>query len=343
MKQLIRRVMAQMGYEIRRNQPPPAPEERPDAVVEVDTLQSLRDRLAWSETLRRIHTRDSLEIAQQGYELRRIQVPPPVPAENQDAAAEVDKLRSLRERLDWSETLHRIHTRDTVEIEELLRYTDLPGLPRREGREQQLAQLIGTKVSAALYIVAALHESLAVEGDICEFGVAQGATSTLIASEIMGTSRRLFLFDSFEGLPAPTKEDRLIDDIFNLGSMEAYQGTMASPESQVLARLAEINFPAERTVVMKGWVNETLAMPEAPRQVAFAYLDLDFYEPTRDSLRFMDAHMPPGGRVVVDDCGFFSEGAQVAIDEFMASTEGRWTLHKPLPFAGHFVTLRRIA
>jgi len=282
-------------------------------------------------------------LARQGYEIRRIQNPPLAPAPSPAAPVEADTLQSLRDRLGWSETLRRIHTRDTVEIEELLRHTDLPGLPRREGREQQLSNLIGTNVCEALYIVAALHEALAVEGDICEFGVAQGATSALIASEIMSTSRRFFLFDSFEGLPAPTKEDRLIDDIFNLGSMEAYRGTMASPETQVLSRLAEVGFPTERTVVMKGWVNETLAKPNAPQQVAFAYLDFDFYEPIWDGLRYIDAHMQPGGRVVVDDYGFFSEGAQLATDEFVASTNGRWTLHKPLPFAGHFVTLRKNA
>ncbi len=72
-----------------------------------------------------------------------------------------------------------------------------------------------------------LNRALGLDGDVCEFGVAQGATSALIANEIRGTEKDLWLFDSFEGLPKPTDHDILIDDIFNLGSIDRYQGTMA--------------------------------------------------------------------------------------------------------------------
>ena len=64
-------------------------------------------------------------------------------------------------------------------------------------------ELIGTTIGEAIYVIQNLHEGLRVSGDVCEFGVAQGATSRLLASEIMSTDRKLWLFDSFEGLPAP--------------------------------------------------------------------------------------------------------------------------------------------
>jgi hypothetical protein len=181
-----------------------------------------------------------------------------------------------------------------------------------------------------------------VEGDICEFGVAQGATSQLIASEIMNTDRVFWLFDSFEGLPAPTKEDRLIDDIFELGSMAQYEGTMKSPETEVLGRLDKVKFPRSRLRVMKGWVNDSIKRPDVPSRVAFAYVDFDFYEPIKDALYFLDERMLPGAHVVVDDYGFFSEGAQLATDEFVAAMNGKWKLTKPLPLAGHFVTLEKL-
>ena len=254
-----------------------------------------------------------------------------------------EEIATLRERLVFSETMRQIHRRDGVEIENLLRMVALPDLPKRDGREVQLGDLIGTNVCEALYLVDALHKGMQVEGDICEFGVAQGATSQLIASEIMASKRNLWLFDSFEGLPAPTKEDRLIDDIFNLGSMAKYQGTMMSPETEVLGRLDKVKFPRERLRVMKGWVNETVARPDVPSRVAFAYVDFDFYEPIKDALIFLDKRMLPGARIVVDDYGFFSEGAQLATDEFVAATGGRWKLSKPLPLAGHFVTLEKLS
>lgn len=276
-----------------------------------------------------------------GFEVRRISseyLPAPGKSESSD-----ETIARLRERLIWSETLRRIHQRDAIEIEELLRLVALPDLPRRAGREQQLSNLIGTNVAKGVYVVAALIEALAVEGAICEFGVAQGATSALIASEIMNTDRQFYLFDSFEGLPAPSKEDRLIDDIFNLGSMKAYQGAMASPETEVLGRLAGVQFPRDRTHIRKGWINESLKRDDVPARVAFAYVDFDFYEPIKVALEWIDQRSSVGARVVVDDYGFFSEGAQLATDEFISSTKGRWTLHKPLSVAGHFVTLRREA
>jgi hypothetical protein len=239
-------------------------------------------------------------------------------------------------------TFRRIRKQDAIEIESMLRMLALPKLPARNGREDALTNLLGTTVSEALYVVDALHRGLATPGAICEFGVAQGATSRLIAEEILATDRHFYLFDSFEGLPPPTEKDRLIDDIFNLGSMAAYTGTMRSPETEVLAKLDRVGFPRQRLHLMKGWVSDTLARPDAPKAVAFAYVDFDFYEPIRDALVYLDGVMQVGGSIVVDDYGFFSEGAQLATDEFVAANAPRWKLTKPLKSAGHFVVLDKV-
>jgi len=105
-----------------------------------------------------------------------------------------------------------------------------------------MTQLKGTPPSEALHLVWHLNRVLHLEGDVCEFGIAQGATSALIANEIRGTEKELWLFDSFEGLPMPTGKDILIDDIFSLGSIEKYQGTMACGQEQVIGRLNSISF-----------------------------------------------------------------------------------------------------
>lgn len=245
--------------------------------------------------------------------------------------------------LQLSKIMRDIHSRDVVEIEELYRRFVFPDLPRNDRRPALLHNLIGTTIGEAMYIIEHLHRGISGPGDICEFGVAQGATSRLLASEIMTTDRRLWLFDSFEGLPAPGPEDRLIDDIFNLGSMSKYQGTMASPESEALQKLEGIGFPAARTRVKKGWIKETIQSSDLPRQIAFAYIDFDFYEPIKDALEFVDERLPVGGRIVVDDYGFFSEGAQLAVDQFVKSRGGKFKFELPLPFAGHFCILNKIS
>lgn len=247
-----------------------------------------------------------------------------------------DEWRQLR-------TMRAVHKGDVVEIEELYRRFVFPDLPRDGRRADALHELHGTTVGEAIYIVHHLHQALAVAGDVCEFGCNEGATSRLLAQEILPhRDRTLWLFDSFEGLPAPTEKDRLIDDIAGLGSIGAYRGLMRAAEDQVRDKLAKVPFPPERTRLIKGWINETLARPEVPTAACFAYVDFDFYEPIRDALMFLDRVMPPGGRIVVDDYGFFSEGAQLAVDEFVAASAGRFVRHMPLPMAGQFCILERV-
>ena len=72
-----------------------------------------------------------------------------------------------------------------------------------------LIDLKGTSLVEGINIVNSLVEVLNLDGDVCEFGVAQGKTSKLIAYLIKNTEKKFFLFDSFRGLPKPSKEDEL--------------------------------------------------------------------------------------------------------------------------------------
>ena len=87
-----------------------------------------------------------------------------------------------------------------------------------------LEDLKGTSHVESLKIIEGVVETIHLSGDVCEFGVAQGKTSKLISYLIMNTQKNIYLYDSFEGLPKPGVKDKLKDDIFNLGKMEAYEG-----------------------------------------------------------------------------------------------------------------------
>ncbi len=226
-------------------------------------------------------------------------------------------------------------------VADLMRDLVFSDLPETAGRPELLGRLVGTGPAEAMYILGFLHRSLICPGDVCEFGVAQGATSALLANEIVFSDKALWLYDSFEGLPAPSEHDDLIDDIFDLGHMARYEGTMKCCEDLVRGRLAEIGFPAERTHIRKGWVEETLGNTESPERVCFAYLDFDFFEPTATVLSFLAERLSPGGHIVVDDYGFFSSGVQKAVDTFVAESDGRFVLERPVPSAGHFRILHR--
>jgi len=219
-------------------------------------------------------------------------------------------------------------------------FQDLPELP---GRVPLLVKLQGTGLTEALWLLGFLHRSLDVDGDICEFGVAQGATSALLANEIRTTSRRLWLFDSFEGLPRPGKQDVLLDDIYGLGKIEKYAGRMVEDQAQVVGRLRQIGFPVARARIVPGFIEDVIGQPGLPDQVCFAYIDFDFYAPIRTALEFLDTRVPEGGCVMVDDYGHFSAGSQTAVDEFVALRADRWKLTLPPAFAGRFALLERVS
>lgn len=227
------------------------------------------------------------------------------------------------------------------EFHDALRALLFPRLPETPGRTELMARLLGTGISQAMYLLGELHAALGQPGDVCEFGVAQGATSALLANEIRGTGKTLWLYDSFTGLPRPSPQDQLKDDIFHLGQIERYEGEMRCDPAEVQARLAQIGFPRDRYRLCPGLVEESLVEGAGPAQVCFAYVDFDFYQPILHALDYLDRHLAPDGRIVVDDYDFFSTGAKTAVDEFVSRHGGRYVLEKPAAFAGYFCLLRR--
>jgi O-methyltransferase len=213
-----------------------------------------------------------------------------------------------------------------------------------EIRPKLLARLLGTEPSQAYYIIQSLSRCKEIHGDICEFGVAQGETSALIANEIVShRDKCLHLFDSFEGLPEPTDKDKLKSDIFSLGSIEAYTGTMAYPEDNVKNLLEAISFPNQRYFIHKGFIEQIINNDDGlPRKVSFAFLDFDFYEPTRIALEFLDAVTTKGSIIIVHDYDWFSTGAKTAVDEFIDKKKFVYDIVLPNPRYDAIAILTRI-
>src|SRR5690606_12212049 len=139
--------------------------------------------------------------------------------------------------------LFRAYPSLVSQMHDALRALLFPELPVVEGRLELMPKLLGTGIPEAMYMLAELHAAIREPGDVCEFGVAQGATSALLANESRGTTKQLWLYDSFEGLPKPSPQDQLKDDIFNRGSIERYEGEMRCDPRELEFRLAEIGFP----------------------------------------------------------------------------------------------------
>jgi len=175
----------------------------------------------------------------------------------------------------------------------------------------------------ALYNAIEYIEAAGIPGDIVECGVWRGGSSRLAALKLraLGSSARtLHLFDTFEGMPAPTDADvqhstgetaaRILDRgerVEDANNEWAY-----APLSGVQRTMAETGYP--RVKYIQGKVEETLPA-SAPAQIALLRLDTDWYESTRHELEHLYPRLADGGVLIIDDYGYW-EGARKAVDEY---------------------------
>ena len=230
-----------------------------------------------------------------------------------------------------------------VEMEGLYRELVFKDLPQfNENRISLFLNLEGTNIGEAIYLVRYLHQSLKLDGDVCEFGVAAGRTSALLAQEIRDTDKNIWLFDSFKGLSRPTDRDKLKDDIYSLGRIQRYEGEMAFNVGAVKNALSRISIPEARIKIVAGFIATTIQRLDLPKKVCFAYVDFDFYEPILTALNFLNNTLQKGGFVIVDDYDFFSTGAKTAVDEFLNAHRQTYKFSTPLKSAGYFCILEKI-
>ncbi len=152
-----------------------------------------------------------------------------------------------------------------------------------------------------------------VPGDFVECGVWRGGSS-IFAKAVLKTygvtDRKVWLADSFEGMPAQTEADKVDQDLSSMRYLA------------VSREAVEINFRRfdlfdDNVRFVKGWFSESL--PTAPiQQIAILRLDADLYSSTMDALNALHSKLSKGGFVIIDDYGGW-EGCRTAVTEFRAA------------------------
>ncbi len=151
-----------------------------------------------------------------------------------------------------------------------------------------------------------------IAGDFIETGVWRGGSCIFmrgILEAYADATRRVFVADSFEGLPPP-----------NTAEYPADAGYEFNKVKQLSVSLDDVkrNFQAyglldERVVFLKGWFKDTLH--EAPiDSIAVLRLDGDLYESTIQSLDALYHKVSPGGFVIIDD--YFLQPCANAVTDF---------------------------
>lgn len=147
-------------------------------------------------------------------------------------------------------------------------------------------------------------------GTVVEFGCYVGTTSLYIRRVLdsLDSDRGFHVYDSFEGLPEKTSEDRSpLGEQFRAGELAASKKSFIREFQK-----AGLKTP----VIHKAWFRDLVAA-DIPERIAFAYLDGDYYDSIKIPLELITPYLTPGATIVVDDYGNQAlPGARRAVDEW---------------------------
>jgi len=146
-------------------------------------------------------------------------------------------------------------------------------------------------------------------GDVVEFGCYVGTTSLFLQCELLKSPesvRKLHVYDSFAGLPAKATQDE------SPAGQQFQAGELTATKAQLIKHFQQAHLPLPH--IHKGWFN-ALQTKDVPRQIAFAFLDGDYYHSILDPLKLIWDHLEPHAQIVIDD--YASEqlpGVKKAVD-----------------------------
>jgi O-methyltransferase len=151
-----------------------------------------------------------------------------------------------------------------------------------------------------------------VPGDFIETGVWRGGSCILIKAVLSAlaiTDRRVWLADSFAGLPPPDPETYPLDADLDLS---VYKELAVSLET-VKENFRKYDLLDDSVCFLPGWFRDTL--PTAPiERLAVLRLDGDLYESTMIALESLYHKLSKGGFLIVDDFGCIGQCKSAVFD-----------------------------
>ena len=151
-----------------------------------------------------------------------------------------------------------------------------------------------------------------IRGDLAECGCARGGNAAFLGRILKQKQalpqRQVWLFDTFEGLPAPTANDPDYEQAKEhtggcLGTLDEVRGLIARSGIE------------EHYRFVKGLFQETLARTDTGA-LAVLHVDGDWYDSTLCVLNELYDRVTPGGFIQIDDYHHW-EGCRKATDEFL--------------------------
>jgi|TARA_B100001964_G_scaffold226487_1_gene275441 hypothetical protein len=161
--------------------------------------------------------------------------------------------------------------------------------------------------------------------------------SSYIISKILkeyNFKNKFYIFDSFEGgLSDLEKEDKSLFASLSEEEIKDQKDYCKSNENDVRNLLKNFEF----VEIFKCWIPEKFHNV-ADKKFQFIHLDVDLYQPTKDSLEFFYPKLAQGGIIVCDDYNFTTfPGAKKAWDDFFKHKKNTYNFFYETPFGGCFL------
>jgi hypothetical protein len=136
-------------------------------------------------------------------------------------------------------------------------------------------------------------------GVLVECGCYKGGSAVNLSRLAALSGRTLHLFDSFEGLPAPTGDDEGHLVLSELQVRTYEEGDYAGSLDEVRGNIEQFGVIGA-CEFHRGYFKDTL--PDFGEAVVFAYVDADLVDSVRDCLRYLWPRLQP-------DCFLFTDEA----------------------------------
>ncbi len=146
-----------------------------------------------------------------------------------------------------------------------------------------------------------------IQGAFAELGVYKGETALMMHH--MDATRRLHLFDTFEGFDSKdldiekNKDERYTTDNFSDTSLETVK--------ELFKNVKDVSF-------YPGYFPAT-AKSVTDKIFSLVHIDADLYLPTIEALKYFYPKVAPGGVLIIHDYNHNWEGIKKAVDEFMGT------------------------
>lgn len=149
-----------------------------------------------------------------------------------------------------------------------------------------------------------------VPGDVVECGTARGGSAALmgIALQRSGEARRMWVFDTFSGMPAANANGP------DFEHARHYIGTCRGELDDVRSLFARLGL-LERTHFVEGPFQDTLPLTTT-RPISVLHLDGDWYESAMVCPQHLYDHVSQGGVIQIDDYGYRARARKAVDDVF---------------------------